>query len=286
MAELTWPTEPQDGVAPTLIQLLAEPSRVARHASTLTTQAADFVKKTDMKLEAFQVPSEGRAGPFTLPAVGVMPDGSHRILYAFNGPWSRDDLFPLMTWTAKVRAQNGLERVPIVLLTEPDPPPAQAQEIVSCDVSSLLCVLALPYLEPTDPAHNAALAQHTLRFLGNGSFELDRSGLAELDAFATHEFGEIPDDAYLRPYLMMLMGAFVGQAVINAHGGEWVPAPVADQPEWLKFVQTSAGHVNPMGRVSKFLRGPAEEPLTHFFDISEPGRMKAMFKQLEANTGQ
>jgi hypothetical protein len=216
-----------------------------------------------------------------------MPDGSHRILYALNGPWSRDDLYSLMTWTAKVRAQNGLERVPIVLLTEPDPPPALAEEIVSCNATSLLCVLALPYLQASDPAHNAALAQHTLRFVGEGSFELDRSGLAELDAFATHEFGEIPDQAFLRPYLMMLIGAFLGEAVVRAYGGKWVPPPMADQPEWVRYVEVcAAGRVNPMGRVSKFLRGPAAEPLTHFFDISEPRRMKAMMRQIEEKTGQ
>jgi hypothetical protein len=278
---LTWPSEPaEDGSVPTVMELLGAEERVALHAKTLITGSAKL-KEKGLRPEAYQVVVDGQLGKFTLPGLGVMPDGSHRILYGHNGDWDETDLNQLFKWTIKVRARQETERVPIVLLTEPDHPPPRAAEIVSCRPSSLIVILAVPYQNLDAPSENARLMQHVLTHLFGTEFSFDRKGVEALDEMATHGIAPVSDDAFLRLPLMALLGAFTGEAVVRVHGGQWRDSSVEGHPEWMKVVDFGECQVSPMGRASKFLRDPKGEPLVDFFDSSRPERLKAILGQIQ-----
>jgi len=115
-----WPTQPVNGKAPVLMELLArKETELARQAAYLSL-AGKMLAEGGHQPEAFQVAIEGLGCWLTLPGIVADRHGNKAILYSNSEPWDEDHLQAFHVWIGKMRKSPSNNDLPVIVIGEHD----------------------------------------------------------------------------------------------------------------------------------------------------------------------
>lgn len=274
---IDWPSKPdKDGRVPPLMEVLASPAPVVQHVSLLMNAAPPLAEKLGGKIAGFQIPVQTPFGMVSVPGVITLADNTQVLLFSHKGEWTDLDVDRLMRWAVALRANPQTMSLRIEVLSDLPALPKTVLETVDNQIHTIAGLCGLILVDPMKPEESAPRVLSTLSHVLGKRLDFDRASLQAVDAFVQTKFPPIAEDWTYRSASVALFGLYLGVCIALERGGEWVnPPPKLFQP-WMKQIQVGNFTHNPMGRASKFLRNPKDEPLTGLFDMTDPETMSKL----------